>query len=64
MKFKDYSWRNNVSKYLLILLSVLCIVLLKWFAIPVIFVLYVLFSFFTKMPMVTKDEHPTLDVTV
>jgi len=64
MKFKDYSWRNNVSKYLLILLSVLCIALLKWFAIPVIFVLYVLFSLFTKMPMVTKDEHPTLDVTV
>ena len=39
-KFKDYSLKNNLFKYILLAASILAIVLLKWVAVPVIFILY------------------------
>ena len=66
LKFTDYSLRNNWIKYLLLLLSVICILTLHWLAVPVIFVLYILFSLFAKEPppMVADTNRATLDVTV
>ncbi|MDO5105130.1 phosphatidylcholine/phosphatidylserine synthase [Capnocytophaga sp.] len=46
LKFKDFSFRNNKIKYIFILISVLCLISLRLTAIPVIIVLYVLFSLF------------------
>jgi CDP-diacylglycerol---serine O-phosphatidyltransferase len=65
-KFKDYSWRNNTVKYTLLILSVLLLVILRWLAIPIIFVLYLLFSAFEKTPPSTAKEtdSKTLDLTV
>ena len=48
MKFKDYSVKNNLPRYLLIIIAVLSIVLLKWLAVPVIVVAYVLLSLLFK----------------
>lgn len=48
LKFRDYSIKNNLPKYLLLVLSVLAVVLLKWLAPPVIIVLYVLLSLLFK----------------
>lgn len=48
MKFKDYSIKHNVPRYLLIIIAVLSIVLLKWLAVPVIVVAYVLLSLLFK----------------
>ena len=44
LKFKDYSFKNNAIKYIFILLSILLLIFLHFVAIPVIIVLYVLFS--------------------
>lgn len=65
-KFKDYSFGNNSSKYLLLAISVVCLVLLHWLAIPVIFVLYLIFSSFSKAQPVagTPSDAPNVDITV
>lgn len=48
MKFKDYSVKHNIPRYLLIIIAVLSVVLLKWLAVPVIVVAYVLLSLLFK----------------
>ncbi|MFL5773870.1 MAG: CDP-alcohol phosphatidyltransferase family protein [Flavisolibacter sp.] len=48
MKFKDYSFKNNSLKYTLLILSLVSIILLKWLAAPVIFILYIIFSMISK----------------
>lgn len=65
-KFKDYSWSNNTIKYSLLILSVLLLIVLRWLAIPVIFVLYLIFSAFSKTPpsATEKEGRETLDLTV
>lgn len=47
-KFKDFSFKNNFPKYLVLFISITAIVLLKWLAIPVIFIAYVLVSLLFK----------------
>ncbi len=66
IKFKDYSIKNNGLKYILIFLSILCLAALQWLAVPVIFVLYLIFSAFSKVPdpVVTHSDKKTIDVTV
>jgi CDP-diacylglycerol--serine O-phosphatidyltransferase len=44
LKFTDFSVRNNLSKFILLALSVIAALLLKWLAVPVIFILYILLS--------------------
>lgn len=44
LKFRDFSVKNNWPKYLLIALSVLLFVLLKWLAIPLAVLAYVVLS--------------------
>lgn len=48
MKFKDYSVKNNLPRYLLVMLAVLALVLLKWLAVPVIILAYVVLSLLFK----------------
>lgn len=48
LKFKDFSVKNNWPKYLLIALSVLLFILLKWLAIPLAVLAYVLLSLFSQ----------------
>ena len=50
IKFSDFSVKNNLMKYILLGLSLVCILVFKWFAVPIIFVLYILISFFHKQP--------------
>ena len=67
IKFKDYSFRNNVVKYALIAISVVLLVVLQWLAIPVIFVLYLILSAFSKVPPPVAGEandKKTLDLSV
>lgn len=44
LKFKDFSFKNNAIKYIFILVSILLLIFLQFVAIPIIIVLYVLFS--------------------
>jgi CDP-diacylglycerol--serine O-phosphatidyltransferase len=66
IKFKDYSIKNNLLKYILIGISVICIIALQWLAIPIIFILYLVFSVFSKVPpaIIKSGDDKTLDVTV
>lgn len=52
MKVKDLSLGNNLGRYLLIIIAVIAAFTVKWFAVPVIFVAYVILSlaFKTKTP--------------
>ncbi len=44
LKFKEYGWKNNKVKYMFILVTILLSVFLKFIAIPVIILCYVLMS--------------------
>jgi CDP-diacylglycerol---serine O-phosphatidyltransferase len=48
LKFKNYGWTDNWPKYLLVLLSIVALLLLKWLAVPVILLAYVLLSLLFK----------------
>lgn len=64
-KFRGMGVKENWEKYTLIAAGIVCIILLGWLAVPVIFVLYLVLSAFIKEPAVArKSEKEELDVTV
>ena len=48
LKFKNFSVKDNAPKYLLVLIAVAAFLLLKWLAVPVIVLAYVLISLLFK----------------
>ncbi|PWG04499.1 phosphatidylserine synthase [Polaribacter aquimarinus] len=44
LKFKDYAVKNNVIKYLFLIISLLMIIFLQYISIPLIIILYVVLS--------------------
>ena len=44
MKFKNLSVKNNLSKFILVLFSIIAILFLHWLAVPVIFIAYIILS--------------------
>jgi CDP-diacylglycerol--serine O-phosphatidyltransferase len=50
IKFTDFSFKNNLLKYILLSLALVCIAALQWLAVPIIFILYLIFSIFSKAP--------------
>jgi CDP-diacylglycerol--serine O-phosphatidyltransferase len=44
MKLKDLTIKNNLARYILLLLGIIAAISLKWLAVPVIFILYVVLS--------------------
>jgi CDP-diacylglycerol--serine O-phosphatidyltransferase len=44
LKFKDYSLRGNMPKLFLLLLAVVSAIFLRWLAVPVVFVFYIIVS--------------------
>ena len=47
-KFKDYSLKNNLPKVVLLIIAVTAILLLKWLAVAVIFIAYIILSLLLK----------------
>lgn len=43
-KFKDFSLKNNFPKYLLLVIGIVSAILLKWIAVPILLVAYVVVS--------------------
>ncbi|RYE51902.1 MAG: CDP-alcohol phosphatidyltransferase [Hyphomicrobiales bacterium] len=68
MKFRDYTFRNNAMKYILVALSLVAILTLGWTAVPVIFLLYIVLSFLSKEPepvvAPARPEREEPDITV
>jgi CDP-diacylglycerol--serine O-phosphatidyltransferase len=48
LKFKNFSVKDNLPKYLLIILAVLSVILLQWMALPAILFFYILVSLIFK----------------
>ncbi len=44
LKFKDFSVKNNLPKFILIAATIVSALLLGWLAVPVVFILYILLS--------------------
>ncbi|QEC42270.1 CDP-alcohol phosphatidyltransferase family protein [Pseudobacter ginsenosidimutans] len=44
LKFKDFSIKNNLPKFILLIVAVVAGIFLKWLAVPVVFLLYVILS--------------------
>lgn len=48
LKFKDFSIKKNLPKYILIALAIVAAILLKWLAVPVVFIGYIILSLLNK----------------
>ena len=66
LKFKSFGFKANRYTYVLLILSVLLIFWLQWLAVPIIFVLYLVFSAFIKPAQsLSASQHDReLDITV
>jgi CDP-diacylglycerol--serine O-phosphatidyltransferase len=67
LKFKSFGFAANRYTYMLLIMSVLLIFALQWLAVPLIFLLYVLFSAFVKplkTLLATGTSNETKDITV
>ena len=47
-KFKDYSVKNNLPKYILLMIGIVAAILFKWLAVPITLVAYVIVSLIFK----------------
>jgi CDP-diacylglycerol---serine O-phosphatidyltransferase len=52
LKFKDFGMKNNWPKLTLVVLAVVSAVFLKWLAVPVVFILYIIVSLVQREPRV------------
>jgi CDP-diacylglycerol---serine O-phosphatidyltransferase len=48
LKFKDFTIKNNLPKFILLGIAVVAGVLLKWLAIPIVFIAYIILSLLYK----------------
>ena len=48
LKFKNVSIKDNLSKFLLIIFSIVAAVIFKWLAVPIIFIAYIILSLVFK----------------
>ncbi len=48
LKFKDFTIKNNLPKIILVLIAVVAAILLKWLAVPVVFIAYIILSLLYK----------------
>jgi len=48
LKFKDFGLKNNLPKYLLVVIAIIALIILKWLAIPLVVLAYVLISLLFK----------------
>ncbi len=54
LKFKSYAFKDNVLKYIFLFLSVVLLIVLKFLAIPVVIILYILLSVFNNLKATNK----------
>ena len=48
MKFRNFDLRSNWQKYVLLVLGLVCALLFRWMAVPVVFIAYILLSLTAK----------------
>lgn len=53
LKFPDFTFKNNIPKIILLIITIIAALLLHWVAVPLVFILYILLSLTTVK---TKSE--------
>jgi CDP-diacylglycerol--serine O-phosphatidyltransferase len=53
LKFKDYSLKANMPKFVLLLLAVVAAIFFKWLAVPLVFIFYIIVSLLTSKKVST-----------
>jgi CDP-diacylglycerol---serine O-phosphatidyltransferase len=48
LKFKDFGIKNNLPKIILVIIALVAAILLKWLAVPVVFIAYIILSLLYK----------------
>jgi CDP-diacylglycerol---serine O-phosphatidyltransferase len=48
LKFKDFSIKNNLPKFILVGIAIVVAIFLKWLAIPIVFIAYIILSLLYK----------------
>ena len=48
LKFSDYTFRNNLPKIILLAIAIIAALFLRWIAVPVVFIFYILISLIQK----------------
>ena len=48
LKFKDFTIKNNLSKFILLAIAIIAAIFLKWLSVPVIFICYIVLSLVFK----------------
>ena len=58
LKMNNFSVKENLTKYILVISAIVAFIFLQWLAVPLIFILYVVLSFFTKETPADKTMLP------
>lgn len=48
LKFKDFTVKNNLTKFILLAVAVIAALFLQWMAVPVVFIMYIILSLLFK----------------
>jgi CDP-diacylglycerol--serine O-phosphatidyltransferase len=48
LKFSDYTIKGNLPKLILLVVAVLSAIFLKWLAVPVVFIFYIIVSLLSE----------------
>lgn len=48
LKFKDFTLKNNLPKFILLAVAVIAALFLQWMAVPVVFIMYIILSLLFK----------------
>ena len=50
LKFKDYTLKNNLPKIILLAVAIIAALIFQWFAVPIVFIVYIILSLLFKQP--------------
>ncbi len=50
LKFKDYTIKNNLPKIILLAVAIIAALFFQWFAVPIVFIVYIILSLLFKQP--------------
>jgi CDP-diacylglycerol--serine O-phosphatidyltransferase len=57
LKFKNFTWKDNQLKYVFLIFSVLLLIVMKFVAVPIIIVLYIILSVFQNVTDQSKEHN-------
>lgn len=50
LKFKDFTIKDNLPKFILLVIAIIAAFIFHWFAVPILFIVYIILSLLFKQP--------------